>query len=77
MHGCAVRLYFRAHSTSALHGKKDGDGKKEGNKDDKKEGKKDDKKNDDKDDGFDDDWDAYGGDTEVEDVEQRRLRRNH
>ena len=52
-----------------LHGKKDGDDKKEGNKDDKKEGKKDDKKNDDKDDGFDDDWDAYGGDTEVEDAE--------
>jgi hypothetical protein len=46
-----------------LHSKKVGDGKKEDKKDDK-------------DDGFDGDWDAYGGDTEVDDRDRRRLHRN-
>jgi hypothetical protein len=52
-----------------LHAKKVGDGKKED--------KKQDTKNDDnKDDGFDGDWDAYGGDTEVDNLDRRRLHRN-
>jgi hypothetical protein len=46
-----------------LHYKKVGDGKKEDKKDDK-------------DDRFDGDWDAYGGDTEVDDRDRRRLHRN-
>jgi hypothetical protein len=52
-----------------LHAKKVGDGKKEDKKQDRKN-------DDDKDDGFDGDWDAYGGNTEVDNLDRRRLHRN-
>jgi hypothetical protein len=52
-----------------LHAKKVGDGKKEDKKQDTKN-------DDDKDEAFDGGWDAYGGDTKVDNLDRRRLHRN-